>query len=96
MAKFSGTGWYEIEIDLAKVSDLVELDLGDVREIAQLEVNGKPVDVRLWPPYRFDVTTTLKPGKNRVRIGVTNTRANELTDEQLPSGLVGPVQLLVN
>lgn len=33
-------------------------------------------------------------GINTIRIGVTNTRANELTDEKLPSDLLGPVRLL--
>lgn len=67
-----------------------------MRELATLEVNGQRVGVRLWPPYRFDITGALDRGANRIRIGVTNTRANELSDEQLPSGLIGPVRLLVS
>jgi len=74
----------------------VTLDLGEVREFAEVEVNGQQVGVRLWPPYRFDITGALKKGNNRLRIGVTNTRANELTDEKLSSGLIGPVRLLVS
>ena len=96
-AEFSGTGWYERELPLEfAAGEKVTLDLGDVREFAVVEVNGQRVGVRLWPPYRFDITGALKPGTNRIRIGVTNTRANELTAEKLPSGLIGPVRLLAS
>ncbi|MCP5115645.1 MAG: hypothetical protein GY953_32870, partial [bacterium] len=91
---FSGTAWYETEFELADLSGRYHLDLGDVREIAAIELNGNSLGVRLWPPYRFDATSALKPGANHLRIGVTNTRANELTDDKLPSGLLGPVKLV--
>ena len=48
------------------------LDLGTVKEIAEVSVNGQPA-VLLWrPPYRADVTGALKPGPNRIEVKVTN------------------------
>jgi len=99
MEKFSGTGWYEREVEipreaLAKGARLF-LDCGEVREWAQLEVNGKPAGARLWSPFRFEITGPARPGRNTIRLGVTNTPSNELTRKQLPSGLAGPVRLIV-
>ena len=91
---FSGTAWYEAEFDLRDLAGRYELDLGDIREIAEVELNGEPLGVRLWPPYHFNATPALKPGGNRLRIGVTNTRANELTDNTLLSGMLRPVRLV--
>ena len=44
------------------------LDLGVVKEIAEVEVNGKPVGGILWkPPFVADVTEALKPGDNELK-----------------------------
>ncbi len=93
---FSGTAWYEREIRIPHhPGKRLVIDLGDVRDFAALDIGGKRYSVRLWPPYRFDISG-LSPGSTQtVRIAVTNTRANELTKEKLPSGLLGPVRLLV-
>ena len=46
----------------------VILDLGAVKEIAEVEVNGKAIGGILWkPPFIVDVTPALKPGSNDVR-----------------------------
>jgi hypothetical protein len=99
MDSFSGAGWYQrVETISPRWLDgggRVLLDAGNVREFAEVEINGRPVGVRLWPPFRFDITEALVPGRNTIRLGVTNTRANELTQEKLPSGLLGPVRLLL-
>jgi hypothetical protein len=71
----------------------VTLDLGEVRDVAEVWVNGKEVGARLWPPYRFDVTSALRPGRNTIRVRVGNVVNNNYGDFQ-PSGLLGPVTLL--
>ncbi|WP_329371954.1 glycosyl hydrolase [Streptomyces sp. NBC_00669] len=68
------------------------LDLGAVRDVAEVEVNGVALPSRLWAPYRFDVTDALHAGANTVRVRVTNTGANAHGDAQV-SGLLGPVLL---
>ena len=40
---------------------------------AELWVNDKKVGERLWLPYRFDVTESLHPGENRLKIILNNT-----------------------
>jgi hypothetical protein len=67
-----------------------ELDLGEVREVAEVRVNGTHVATLLWPPYRADLTGHLRPGDNTLSVVVTNTPANAM-GESLASGLLGPV-----
>jgi len=101
---FSGTGWYEKDVVVdglwVGTGRRVFLDLGDVRNIAEVRVNGKSAGTQLWPPYRFDITELLKAGSNRLQIGVTNTLANRYGQgrpgltEKPASGLLGPVRLV--
>jgi hypothetical protein len=85
---FSGKGTYECEIALPsavlKQNRRVYLDLGEVRETAEVEVNGKPAGVRWMRPYRFDVTALLEAGLNRVRISVTNLLINRVLGAGAP------------
>ena len=62
------------------------LDLGKVRDIAEVEVNGKSAGLVWAPPYRVDVTSTLKPGPNKLAIKVTNEWTNrQMGDRLLPA-----------
>jgi hypothetical protein len=92
---FSGSGTYTKEIDVAR-ADLdgrrVLLDLGEVRDVARVSVNGKELDPLMWAPFVTDVTGLLKPGRNRLAVRVANTLSNE-RNKPLPSGLLGPVTL---
>lgn len=92
---FSGSATYERAVDLAPATLAGRrwtLDLGDVRDVAEVTVNGRVLAPRLWPPYRLDVSGALRPGRNTIRVQVTNTGANA-HGEARPSGLLGPVAL---
>lgn len=71
----------------------VQLDLGQVDEIAEVRLNGRPVGDLVWAPYELDVTRALRAGENTLEVVVTNTQANELENRPQPSGLSGPVAL---
>ncbi len=43
-------------------------------------------------PYTMDLTSSLKPGVNTIKVRITNTLANKHGDPK-PSGLLGPVLL---
>ena len=86
---FSGTATYAKNIDAPpawfKPGARVELDLGSVREIAQVLVNGKALGGILWkPPFRADVTEALRPGANRIEVRVTNLWANRMIGDLQP------------
>lgn len=86
---FSGTATYEKEIDvpatLVGPDRLLILDLGEVKNIAAVEVNGETFQTLWKPPFRADVSRTLKPGKNQLKIRITNLWPNRMIgDEQEP------------
>lgn len=93
---FSGSGVYQTSLSLTK-GELADrkmlLDLGDVRELAQVTVNGVVLPRALWAPYVVDVTDALRPGANTVEVRVTNTLLNRRSKTPPPSGLLGPVTL---
>lgn len=93
---YSGDATYEKDVSLS-AQDLASgrrllLDLGSVRDVAHVTVNGTQVGRLLWEPYRLDVTDALHVGENRIDVTVTNTPANAHGGAQ-QSGLVGPVVL---
>jgi len=86
---FSGKGTYTKTIDApadwsAKGAD-VWLDLGDVKNLAEVSMNGKPLGIVWKTPYRVDITPALKPGKNTVEIKVTNAWVNRIIGDRQPN-----------
>ncbi|MGI4866085.1 MAG: glycosyl hydrolase [Janthinobacterium lividum] len=64
----------------------IYLDLGQVANLAEVQLNGKPCGIAWTAPYRVDITDALKKGDNQLRILVTNTWANRLSgDQALPT-----------
>jgi hypothetical protein len=64
----------------------VELDLGDVRDLVTVRVNGKNIGVLWHPPFACDITSALQPGANTLELAVANTWHNRLVgDEQEPA-----------
>jgi hypothetical protein len=117
---FSGTATYAKTIDIPDSALApgahIWLDLGDVKDVAEVAVNGQSLGILWKTPFKIDVTSALKPGGNRIEVKVTNLWVNRLIGDQqpwalrkyvfadiapykadsplLPSGLIGPVQLL--
>jgi hypothetical protein len=61
------------------------LDLGDVKIVAEVRLNGKYVGVDWMPPFQLDITEFLKVGDNQLEIKITNQWSNRLIgDERYP------------
>jgi len=76
---FSGRGVYEGEFEAPNLNGFgAVLDLGTVRETADVHLNGTPAGVAWMRPYRVDVTRLLRRGRNTVRIDVTNLLINQV------------------
>ncbi|MBN1420299.1 MAG: discoidin domain-containing protein [Planctomycetes bacterium] len=118
---FSGTACYtkRIEIPPALLASnrRVLIDLGAVKNIAEVRLNGAPLGVLWMHPFVIDVARVAKPGENVLEVEVTNLWPNRLIGDAglpeeerftrtnvtsytedsplLPSGLLGPVRILV-
>lgn len=76
---FSGRGVYEGVFDYSPREALgVVLDLGQVRETADVHINGKPAGVAWMRPYRVDISNLLQPGRNTIRVDLTNLLINKV------------------
>ncbi|HRZ53871.1 MAG TPA: glycosyl hydrolase [Candidatus Paceibacterota bacterium] len=86
---FSGTATYlkqfDVEASMLAHGDHLELDLGQLRNVAEATLNDQPLGIRWKPPFSYDVTGLVRPGKNRLAVKITNLWANRLAgDAQLP------------
>lgn len=117
---FSGTATYTKTITADKSwfanNAQLWLDLGKVKNLAEIIVNGQSLGIVWKQPFRVNVTGALKAGDNKVEIKVTNLWVNRLIGDTqpgvtnkityttmpfykadsplLPSGLLGPVQVI--
>ncbi|MEI6193068.1 MAG: glycosyl hydrolase [Verrucomicrobiota bacterium] len=83
---FSGTATYEATFNLnvpVDKSARIWLDLGTVKNIAQLRMNGSDLGTLWKPPFRADVTEAVKPGVNKLEIRVTNPWQNRLIGDEI-------------
>lgn len=86
---FSGTATYEKDIELPairlKAGYELWLDLGTVKNFAEVSLNGNDLGVLWKPPFRVNITAAARPGANKLVVKVTNLWPNRLIgDEQLP------------
>jgi hypothetical protein len=86
---YSGRATYEKTFDMPNAVQIagssVYLDLGTLHSIAEVRCNGKDLGVLWCPPWRVEVTGTLKPAGNKLEIDVINVWANRVIgDAALP------------
>jgi hypothetical protein len=77
---FSGTAVYSktISLNSVDIESNYLLDLGDVKNIAEILVNGKTVGTVWKAPFKINLEKTLIKGDNLIEIKVTNTWPNRL------------------
>jgi len=84
---FSGTAAYTATFarPALRPGSRAWLDLGDVRNIARVSLNGRNLGVVWKQPFRIDVTDALRVGDNALEICVANDWFNALIgDERFP------------
>jgi hypothetical protein len=89
---YSGTAAYEKTFDLpqsgGQAAEAVRLwlDLGTVKAIASVRLNGRDLGVVWCDPWRVEITGAVKPTGNRLEIRVANLWPNRLVgDEREPA-----------
>jgi hypothetical protein len=83
---FSGTAVYNTTFSLPdtllQMNDEFYLDLGVVKDIAEISVNNQVLPVQWNPPYRVNITPCLSRGINHLTVNVTNLWPNRLIGDQ--------------
>ncbi len=87
---YSGTATYTKTFDWKAESGNesadVWINLGEVRELAEVRVNGKPCGIVWTPPFRVNITAALRSGANTLEIDVVNFWPNRIIgDAALPA-----------
>ena len=85
---FSGTATYVTTFRAPKGwkqgAGRVSLDLGEVKNLAGVTLNGRAVGTAWKAPYALDVTDALKSGPNTLEVQVTNLWPNRLIGDHQP------------
>jgi len=83
---FSGTATYRKTFDLPETlrrpGQRLTLDLGDVKNLAEVRLNGKKLGILWAMPFRVDVTDAIKPAGNDLEIEVVNFWPNRIIGDQ--------------
>jgi hypothetical protein len=85
---YSGEAIYQKTFDLpegTKPEGRLSLDLGSVKNVAEVSLNGKNLGVAWTAPFRFELTGTLRQSGNKLEIKIVNLWCNRLAgDVKLP------------
>ena len=85
---FSGTGTYTRTVNAPaewfREGTQLWIDLGTVKDIAEVVVNGKSLGIVWKTPFKIDVTSALHKGDNQLEIKVTNLWVNRLIGDRQP------------
>lgn len=82
---FSGTAEYKNEFTLTSEqikNNKLYLVLGNIKELAEVILNGKKLGVSWMPPFIMDITKEIKTGKNELIVRITNLWPNRLIGDQ--------------
>jgi hypothetical protein len=83
---FSGTATYTKTFDVKKAmlkNGKLSIDLGTVGDIAVVTVNGSQPDTLWHAPYRTNLGSQLKAGKNTIEVKITNEWTNRIAGDAL-------------
>jgi hypothetical protein len=79
---YSGTATYVNSFTYSgRPGQVLLLDLGDVKEIAEVRLNGKKIGVAWTRPFRLEITNAVVTGENKLEIDVVNLWPNRLTGD---------------
>jgi len=92
---YSGTATYSKKFDLKDLPKSTSIgkqkkrrlfiDFGDIKNVAEVRLNGKKLGILWCAPWRVEITDAVKPTGNLLNVEVTNLWANRVVhDLNLP------------
>jgi len=85
---FSGTAAYTTNLNVNPAwtanGARVRLNLGEVKNIAEVSLNGKSLGVLWKQPFVIDITDALRPDENQLEVKVTNVWPNRMIGDKQP------------
>lgn len=81
---FSGTAVYRKKVSLPKSEGKLMLDLGSVKNLAEVYVNGERAAVLWREPFVCEIGQMARAGENDLEIRVTNLWVNRLIGDEQP------------
>ncbi|HMI01044.1 MAG TPA: glycosyl hydrolase [Pedobacter sp.] len=82
---FSGTATYHKTFSIKEeiAGKTISIDLGEVRDLAEVFINGKSAGILWKKPFSADITKLVRPGDNSLTVEVVNLWVNRLTGDML-------------
>lgn len=80
IATYKKTFQYDIN-STAPGQQKIYLDLGNLSNIGEAWLNGKPLGVTWTKPYRFDISDVILPGDNVLVMEIANTWSNRIVGD---------------
>jgi len=83
---FSGTATYKntFHLDQETLDNELLMDLGEVKNLAEVIVNGQNLGILWKTPFKLDISGAVKEGENSLEIRVTNVWVNRLVGDSQP------------
>ncbi len=81
---YSGTAVYSRTIDIAasEIGDRTWLNLGSVKNIAEVRLNGKDLGTVWKEPWKVDISSVVNEGENHLEVTVVNLWVNRLVGDE--------------
>ena len=90
---YSGRAVYKKRLSLDQSSVLQTVEFENLANHAVVSIDGSEIGKTLWRPWKIDAELSLAAGDHEIEIEVTNTQANQMFEEPVAFGLLGPVTL---
>ena len=83
---FSGTATYQNTFKMPSMEKGTgyEIDLGEIKNMAEVIINGKNIGTVWKKPFKMNITEGLKVGDNTIEMKVTNLWVNRLIGDAQP------------
>jgi hypothetical protein len=95
MRTFSGRATYVTHITVSaddlKSANRIVLDLGEVKDAAEVKINGVAAAALVVHPFTTDVRSLLHEGDNEIEVTVVNSLTNYASTIQWPKNPANPI-----